>query len=181
MVTDGGRAIFDFGSNCAGFIFAGNYWYVSGIDCTKSSNGQKGIQVSGSHITLNNIRTYENGNTGIQVSRYLSSDSRDLWPSYDLILNCTSFANADAGFEDADGFAAKLTCGDNIVFDGCLAYNNADDGWDLYAKEATGSIGVVTIRNCVAYNNGRLTTNSSYANGDMNGFKLGFVKICFHR
>ena len=78
MVTDGGRAIFDFGTKCAGFILAGNYWYISGIDCTKSANGQKGIQVSGSHITLNNIRTYENGNTGIQVSRYLSSDSRDL-------------------------------------------------------------------------------------------------------
>ncbi|MBQ7658005.1 MAG: hypothetical protein IJS16_03390, partial [Butyrivibrio sp.] len=171
MITEGGRAIFDFGGKCAGFILAGNYWYISGIDCTKSANAQKGIQVSGSHITLNNIRTYENGNTGIQVSRYLSTDTRDLWPSYDLILNCTSYSNADSGYEDADGFAAKLTCGEGIVFDGCIAYNNADDGWDLFAKVETGSIGQVTIQNCVAFDNGYGVDGTNEGNG--NGFKMG--------
>ena len=96
------------------------------------------------------------------------------WPANNLILNCTAYDNADpATGENADGFACKLTAGNGNVFDGCIAYCNCDDGWDLYAKEATGSIGVVTIRNCVAFNNGRLTSNSSYANGDMNGFKLG--------
>ena len=69
MVTEGGRAIFDFNKKCAGFVLAGNYWYINGIDCTHSGNSLKGIQVSGSHITLEDIRTYENGNTGIQVSR----------------------------------------------------------------------------------------------------------------
>ena len=38
------------------------------------------------------------------------------------------------GYEDADGFAAKLTVGDGNVFDGCISYNNADDGWDFFAK-----------------------------------------------
>ncbi|MCD8188208.1 MAG: hypothetical protein LUD57_06325 [Ruminococcus sp.] len=33
--------------------------------------------------------------------------------------------------ENADGFAAKLTCGEGNVFDGCMSYNNSDDGWDL--------------------------------------------------
>ena len=171
MVAEGGRAIFDFGGKCAGFIFAGNYWCVNGIDCTRSANSQKGIQVSGSHMTLENIRTYENGNTGIQVSRYLSTDDRDLWPSYDLILNCTSYSNADSGYEDADGFAAKLTCGEGIVFDGCIAYNNADDGWDLFAKVETGSIGQVTIQNCVAFDNGYGVDGTNEGNG--NGFKMG--------
>jgi pectin methylesterase-like acyl-CoA thioesterase len=175
MVTDGGRAIFDFGGKCAGFILAGNYWYINGIDCTGSANSQKGIQVSGSHITLEDIRTYENGNTGIQVSRYLSTDDRDLWPSYDLILNCTSYSNADAGYEDADGFAAKLTCGEGIVFDGCIAYNNADDGWDLFAKVETGSIGQVTIQNCVAFDNGYGVDGTNEGNG--NGFKMGGSSI----
>ncbi len=171
MVTEGGRAIFDFNSKCAGFIFAANYWYVNGIDCTKSGNSQKGIQVSGSHITLEDVRTYENGNTGIQISRWLSTDDRSLWPSYDLILNCTSYSNADAGYEDADGFAAKLTCGDGIVFDGCISYNNADDGWDLFAKVETGSIGQVTIQNCVAFGNGYGVDGTNEGNG--NGFKMG--------
>ncbi len=38
------------------------------------------------------------------------------------------------GYEDADGFAAKLTVGDGNVFDGCISYNNADDGWDLLLR-----------------------------------------------
>ena len=171
MIAENGRAIFDFNSACAGFILAGDYWHIKGIDCTKSGNSEKGIQVSGSHITLEDIRTYENGNTGIQVSRYLGSDKRADWPSYDLILNCTSFANADAGYEDADGFAAKLTCGDGIVFDGCISYNNADDGWDLFAKVENGSIGQVTIQNCVAFANGYGVDVMSEGNG--NGFKMG--------
>ncbi len=171
MVASNGRAVFDFGKRCAGFIFVGNYWYVNGIDCTRSANSQKGIQVSGSHITLEDIRAYENGNTGIQVSRYLSTDDRDLWPSYDLILNCTSYSNADAGYEDADGFAAKLTVGDGVVFDGCIAYNNADDGWDLFAKVESGCIGQVTIQNCVAFANGYGVDGTNEGNG--NGFKMG--------
>ncbi|WP_034444086.1 pectinesterase family protein [Butyrivibrio sp. AE2032] len=175
MVAEDGRAIFDFNKSCAGFIFAGDYWYVNGIDCTKSGNSLKGIQVSGSHITLEDVRTYENGNTGIQVSRYLGSDDRDEWPSYDLILNCTSYSNADAGYEDADGFAAKLTVGEGVVFDGCIAYNNADDGWDLFAKVETGSIGQVTIRNCVAFANGYGVDGKEEGNG--NGFKMGGSSI----
>ncbi len=171
LVTDGGRAIFDFNKKCAGFIFAGNYWYVNGIDCTHSGNSLKGIQVSGSHITIEDVRTYENGNTGLQVSRYLGSDARSEWPSYDLILNCTSYSNADAGYEDADGFAAKLTVGDGVVFDGCIAYNNADDGWDLFAKVETGSIGQVTIQNSVAFANGYGVDGTNEGNG--NGFKMG--------
>ncbi|MBQ4186888.1 MAG: hypothetical protein II642_03290, partial [Firmicutes bacterium] len=148
------RPVFDFCGEGTGFVFAGDYWYVQGIDVRNSKNGIKGLQVSGAYSTFDDIMAYGNGNTGIQVSRYLSSDTREEWPHDDLILNCTSFANADAGFEDADGFAAKLTCGDNIVFDGCLAYNNADDGWDLFAKVETGTIGMVTIKNSIAYGNG---------------------------
>ena len=59
------------------------------------------------------------------------------------------------------------------MFDGCISYSNSDDGWDLFAKSATGPIGVITIRNCVAFNNGTLSNGVHYANGDMNGFKLG--------
>ncbi len=165
------RPVFDFQGKCAGMVLGGDYWYFNGFDCTHSQNAQKGIQVSGSHNVLDNINTYHNGNTGLQISRLYSSDTRELWPSYNLILNCTSYGNADAGYEDADGFAAKLTVGDGNVFDGCLAYNNADDGWDLYAKVETGSIGSVTIQNCVAYGNGYLEDGTDAGNG--NGFKMG--------
>ena len=75
--------------------------------------------------------------------------------------------------ENADGFAAKLTCGEGNVFDGCMAYNNSDDGWDLFAKAATGPIGIVTIQNCVAFRNGFTEFGEGYGNCDGNGFKLG--------
>ena len=32
---------------------------------------------------------------------------------------------------------------------------------------------MVTIKNCIAFGNGKLTDGSGSANGDMNGFKLG--------
>ena len=150
------RPVFDFQGLSAGMIIGGDYWYFKGFDVTNSANAQKGIQVSGNHNTLDLIEAYHNGNTGVQISRLNSSDTFEYWPSYNLILNCTSYGNADAGYEDADGFAAKLTVGNGNVFDGCISHHNADDGWDLFAKVQTGSIGVVTIKNCIAYANGYL-------------------------
>ena len=174
MVADteaSSRPVFDFQGLCAGMVLAGDYWYFQGFDVTNSANAQKGIQLSGKYNTMDNIMTYHNGNTGLQVSRYLTTDEFDMWPAYNLILNCTSYGNADAGYEDADGFAAKLTVGDGNVFDGCISYNNADDGWDLFAKVQSGSIGAVTIKNSVAYGNGYLEDGTNAGNG--NGFKLG--------
>ena len=178
MIADpeaGSRPVFDFGGKCAGMILAGDYWYFQGFDVTRSADAQKGIQVSGNHNTLDRIKAYRNGNTGIQISRYLGTDQFDQWPAHNTILNCSSYLNADKGYEDADGFAAKLTVGQGNVFDGCIAAYNADDGWDLFAKVQSGSIGVVTIQNCVAFKNGYiLDENGREINaGNGNGFKMG--------
>ena len=186
------RPVFDFGGRCAGMVLAGDYWYFKGFDVTKSADAQKGIQVSGNHNTLDQINAYMNGNTGIQISRLLGTDDYDQWPSYNLILNCTSYLNADKGYEDADGFAAKLTVGDGNVFDGCIAHHNADDGWDLFAKVQSGSIGKVVIKNSVAYKNGYVLTvdGKKYSElsfdgietdaGNGNGFKMGGDSMSGH-
>ena len=165
------RPVIDFQGLCTGMTIGGDYWYFKGFDVTGSADGQKGLQVSGSHNTLDQIETYHNGNTGLQISRLNVTDTYAEWPSYNLILNCTSYGNADKGYEDADGFAAKLTVGDGNVFDGCIAHHNADDGWDLFAKVQTGSIGSVTIKNSIAYANGYLEDGTNAGNG--NGFKMG--------
>ena len=85
----------------------------------------------------------------------------------------TSWGNADAGYEDADGFAAKLTCGEGNVFDGCVAHNNTDVGFKLGGSNIPGghrlensyaffnrSKGIdsnscpdVVVMDCVSYNN----------------------------
>ena len=173
------RPVLDFQGKCAGMILAGDYWYFKGFDVTNSANGQKGIQVSGSYNTLDNLRTYKNGNTGLQISRYLGTDNWEDWPSHNLILNCTSYLNADAGYEDADGFAAKLTIADGNVFDGCIAAYNADDGWDLFAKIESGPIGKVVIKNCVAFKNGYVigADGAEVDAGNGNGFKMGGSSI----
>lgn len=176
------RPVLDFQGRCAGMILAGDYWYFQGFDVTRSANAQKGIQVSGSYNTVDNVMTYRNGNTGLQISRYKSTDNWEDWPSHNLILNCTSYLNADAGYEDADGFAAKLTVADGNVFDGCIAAYNADDGWDLFAKVETGAIGQVTIQNSVAFKNGYvLDENGQEVDaGNGNGFKMGGSSISGH-
>lgn len=162
VMTEEGQeyAVLDFGQTGNGFEIWGSYWHFKRINVTGSAN--KGCQLSGKHNVLEQMNFYNNGNTGLQVSG-LSAESKTEWPAYNTIKNCTSMNNADKAMEDADGFAAKLTTGDGNVFDGCIAAYNADDGWDLFAKTATGPIGAVTIKNSVAYRNGFLIvgTNST--------------------
>ncbi len=164
--------------NCAGrdarVILAGSRWHLKGFDVTGTRSGVPGLLVSGSDNLIEDICAYRNGDTGIQISCYKSTDTREEWPSHNLVLNCTSYGNADSDYDDADGFAAKLTCGEGNVFDGCVAFYNSDDGFDLYAKYEFGAIGRVTIRNCVAYKNGYvLEDGKEIEAGDGNGFKLG--------
>ena len=174
----GGTVTIDFsgmaelGSN-RGIVLDGSYWHFYDIDICNA--GDNGMLLSGDNNIIELCQFYANHDSGLQISRYnTSADTIDLWPSNNLILNCTAFDNKDeATCENADGFAAKLTCGEGNVFDGCISYCNSDDGWDLYAKPATGSTGVVTIKNSVAFGNGKLTNGEGSANGDMNGFKLG--------
>lgn len=173
-----GAVVFDFsamsvsGSN-RGFVLDGDYWQFAGFEITKA--GDNGMLLAGNYNRIIEMVFNDNQDTGLQVSRYdTNASSIADWPSYNLILNCTSKNNCDdATMENADGFAAKLTCGEGNLFDGCMAYNNSDDGWDLYAKEATGPIGVVTIKNCVAFRNGYTEFGEGYGDCDGNGFKLG--------
>lgn len=168
----GTRVVLDFaGTTGEGITLCGNYWYIQNIDVTNSANGKDGIHVAGSYNVLDSVNTYNNGNTGIQISRFSNVQVKSDWPAYNTIKNCTSHNNADAGYEDADGFAAKLTIGKGNVFVGCIAHNNADDGWDLFAKVETGNIPSVVIMNCVAYANGYLEDGTDAGNG--NGFKMG--------
>ena len=161
----------DPGAGGAAMIFAGDYWIISGFDVINTPSGLKGLQISGNHCIVQDVNAYGNGDTGIQISRFKGTDYNEDWPSYNLILNCTSYNNADAGGENADGFGAKLTVGEGNVFDGCIAYNNSDDGYDLYAKPDTGAIGLVTIQNSLAFRNG--VTLDGKLKGNGNGFKLG--------
>ena len=173
-----------------GIQLFGNYWVFDSIDIKGA--GDNGMYIGGSFNTILNSQFYENRDTGLQLGRSSGSQtSITQWPHNNLIKNCTSFNNYDDVTlgENADGFAAKLTVGEGNVFDGCIAYRNSDDGWDMYAKPDSGKIGTTVLINCIAFENGWILNKaksntkdratgeliSSYMtqNGDGNGFKLG--------
>ena len=176
---NGADVVFDFSgqgeanASKRGIVLDGDYWHFYGFEITKAADN--GMLLSGSNNIVERMVFNDNQDTGLQLSRYNTSAATIAdWPSNNLILNCTSKNNCDdKTMENADGFAAKLTCGEGNVFDGCMSYNNSDDGWDLYAKTETGPIGVVTIQNCVAFRNGYTEFGEGYGNCDGNGFKLG--------
>ncbi|SFD21031.1 Por secretion system C-terminal sorting domain-containing protein [Chitinophaga sp. CF118] len=155
-----------------GFVLDGDYWHVTGV--TILGAGDNGMLLSGNNNTIEKCIFSGNHDSGLQLSRYKTTNTAiSQWPANNLILNCEAFDNQDPDNEDADGFAAKLTCGTGNVFRGCISHNNIDDGWDFYAKTETGAIGPVTLDGCVSYNNGQLSSGSTSGNGDKNGFKLG--------
>ncbi|MDE7163238.1 MAG: right-handed parallel beta-helix repeat-containing protein [Clostridia bacterium] len=192
-----------FGSTERGVQVYGDYIHWDGIDICGA--GDNGMYIGGNYNIIENSEFYDNRDTGLQLGRsysptgdqYAEYADINYWPSYNLIKNCTSYNNYDNETygENADGFAAKLTVGYGNVFDGCIAYRNSDDGWDLYAKSDSGNIGQVIMYNCVAFDNGFiLETQESFnskfpafnvakkendtnkyttRDGDGNGFKLG--------
>ncbi|MBE6137904.1 MAG: right-handed parallel beta-helix repeat-containing protein [Erysipelotrichaceae bacterium] len=157
-----------------GIVIKGTYYHIKGIIIKNC--GAQGLQISGSYNIVENCVFANNGNTGCGIGG-ASNKAYNEWPHDNLIKNCTSYGNYDwdrlddMQGEDADGFGCKLTTGPNNVFDGCIAYNNSDDGWDLFTKHLTGPIGSVTIKNSIAFSNGFSLTGESMKNG--NGFKLG--------
>lgn len=155
-----------------GIVLDGSYWHLRGLIIERA--GDNGLLLSGDNNTIESCIFRRNNDSGLQLSRYNTSyNSISQWPSNNLILNCEAYDNKDPDNEDADGFAAKLTSGNGNVFRNCVAHHNIDDGWDLYTKSDTGPIGAVTLENCIAHSNGRLTDGSTSGNGDKNGFKLG--------
>lgn len=170
--------VFDFGGSFTDskfvsntFDLSGDYWYVANM---KFANGG-GVTLGGSHNILEGCDFYGHSNSGLSVSRTDGSNNKADWPSYNQIINCNAYNNSDKSQNNADGFAAKLTCGEGNVFKGCIAAYNADDGWDLFSKGSTGAIGAVEIYDSVCYGNGMLYYNGALhdSKGDGNGFKMG--------
>ncbi len=166
-----GEVVFDFDKVGSGLRINGDYWHFYNIDVTGSADNSNAIVLSGNHNILESSSAYRNGNTGIQIAALSGSASRDIWPTYNTVINCDSYENRDPSANNADGFTAKITTGEGNKFIGCISYANADDGWDLYSKTESGAIEPVTLINCVAYGNGYI--DGELTGGDMNGFKLG--------
>ncbi len=167
----GATPVFDFtgmavDSASRGLQIAGTYWHIKGITVTKA--GDTGIFVMGANITVEQCVAHHNADAGIVIGVNSSQSGSGM---NNLVLNCDSYQNNDSatGGENADGFGMKENAGTGNVFRGCRAWDNADDGWDLYGWESP-----VTIDNCWAISQCKSTKGS---NSDGNGFKLGGASV----
>jgi len=162
--TDGSRAKLDFSSMAEnssnqGIVVTGSYIHIKGIDVYNA--GDNGMQVRGNNNTIEFCTFSECSDTGLQIDNGAANNT---------ILNCDSYFNADSTLENADGFACKLSAGTGNKFIGCRAWQNLDDGWDGYLKEANNI--TTTFTNCWAIKNGYLKSGDAGL-GDGNGFKTG--------
>lgn len=135
------------------------YWHVRGIKIYKA--GHNAFIIAGENITVEGCTIQECGHDGLSIG----AGSVNAY-----ILNCDSYRNVEVGAngENGDGFAAKE--GTGTIFRGCRAWENGDDGWDVYGGNQP-----ILIDSCWSAGNGvnywpDLIT--SYQ-GDGNGFKLG--------
>lgn len=160
-----GRPVLDFSgqprfdSNARGIQLSGDYWHITGLDIIKA--GDNGLYIDGGNYnTIEFCRFSENGDTGLQIGG---------GATYNLILNCDSYYNADKNMGNADGFACKTSAGTGNIFRYCRAWMNSDDGYDGYLKDSNDI--TTTYEGCYAFMNGILQDGT--AAGDGNGFKMG--------
>jgi hypothetical protein len=165
-----------------GIRLTSSYWHFRNIDITNASdNGlliERNKPTGGSSTDIVNrtqdghdniielCNFYRNGDTGLQMKNLAANN---------MVINCDSYLNCDEGEGDADGFAPKLSVGDNNYFYGCRAWANSDDGWDVFYKKE-GGFGdnmTVIIENCISYKNGFLDLNTIAPDGNGNGYKCG--------
>ena len=165
-----------------GVRLTSSYWHFKNIDITNASdNGlliERNKPAGGSSADVVNrtqdghdniielCNFYKNGDTGLQIKN-LGANNK--------VINCDSYLNCDEAEGDADGFAPKISVGDNNYFYGCRAWANSDDGWDVFYKQ-DGNFGdnmTIIIENCISYKNGFLDLNTVAPDGNGNGFKCG--------
>ena len=151
---------------------------LKGIRITGLKQIQNGLGVSigleinnVNNATIELIEVDHMGGTGFKIVNCL-----DLY-----VLNCDSHHNDDRysfkhpwGGADGFGITQSDNNSDRIVFEGCRAYLNSDDGWDNFKTD-----GKRIFKNCRAFNNGKyqdsgmIIPKPAGIDGNGEGFKLG--------
>ncbi|MBF9143497.1 right-handed parallel beta-helix repeat-containing protein [Hymenobacter properus] len=161
------------------FEITGSYLHIRGLEVVgvrvplvSSSTNTLSICFSQSGAGGNNIYERLSMHDGQAIGFYLTRGGNT------LVLNCDAYRNNDnvnvtnstgtANGGNVDGFGSHPNNANytNIVFRGCRAWQNSDDGYDcISAFTAT------TFENCWAFYNGY--TPKFGNRGDGNGFKAG--------
>jgi hypothetical protein len=154
-----------------GFSLSGDYYHIKGLEIMNA--GHNGIACTGHHNTIESCKIHSNRNSGFQFGGGTNSGT---YPSNNLILNTDSYLNFDGPIGgNADGFSPKWYIGKGNVFRGCRAWQNSDDGFDLWMADST-----IEIDSCFAFRNGVNSWGSPTFDGNGNGFKLGGNYVATH-
>ena len=148
-----------YSSSSRGFYLSQDYWYLKGLVVRYA--GDNGIYITGAHNIVEDCVIYGNKDTGLQISG---------GGSYNITINSDSFLNYDSLTHggNADGFDAKLDIGPGNEFHGCRAWNNSDDGYDLFEGQYR-----VLFDSCWSFHNGYNLWGDLAFGGNGNGFKVG--------
>jgi hypothetical protein len=160
------------GAFARGFLITGSFWHLKGLEIQYAPDN--GIKIEGNHNIVEQCVFHHNQDTGLQIGFGSTPSNADgSLAAYNQIINCDSYRNYDEATHgsNADGFACKLHAGKGNSFTGCRAWENSDDGWDLYQTYYP-----VTIENSWTWHNGDQVllgyTGGSWG-GNGNGFKVG--------
>jgi hypothetical protein len=154
-----------------GFTITGSYWHLRGLEIRYAPDNA--IKIEGSYNIVENCGLHHNQDTGLQIGLATESvNPGGTLAAHNQVINCDSYRNYDVATNgsNADGFAAKLHPGPGNVFSGSRAWENADDGWDMFLTEYP-----VLIENSWTWHNGdpAIFNHVGPWGGNGNGFKVG--------
>jgi hypothetical protein len=160
-------------SSCFALFMSGSTYLdlkglvITGLAQPSSATNVAGFYTTGnsSHITIENCVCHDMGGYGFSCNN----------STYVTYKNCDAYLCADpnssnGAWENANGFGVtggvNQNTSDNITFDGCRSWHNADDGFDFYGVDA-----YITVKNCWSFWNAYSASFVHEGNGQ--GFKLG--------
>lgn len=156
------------------FLLSGDSCIIDGIIFQDSLSS--GLYICGNHNRIHRCEALRNGDTGFLICA-LPETEKDKWPRGNIMESCVSHDNCDTAYCNADGFGAKLRVGEGNAFFNCVAHHNVDDGFDLFTKSNFGFTGKITLKDCKAFDNGKLSDGSFARVQEGSGFKLGGERI----
>jgi hypothetical protein len=133
-------------------------------------NGGRALDEGSHGNVFENLSIHGNGWNGSEGKGF----SLFGYATNNLLLNCDSYFNADLEHTNADGYQispwSPASRGNTLR--GCRAWQNSDDGFDLFNVNDNTQSPPVVLSRCWAWRNGFLA-DGSQGKGEGNGFKLG--------
>ncbi len=146
------------------YIDGSNYIHWRGLTIRNFYQVHDRVFVQGIVATNSNFQIFENitvhniGGRGIYYSPWYAPDTT-YFINVDVHHCADSLPLNDVLGGWGDGWNAGVEKGSYMVFDGCRAWSNSDDGFNIWGA------GLIVMKNCWSFGNGLLE-------GDGSGFKL---------